>query len=1091
MLWLSRLLCSLLLPFFSSSPIARGQTVTLPKKIIVGVLRIDDSKPGEPDYWLPPALKQAETALEAAKYPNQIDFELRNDYTIPDACKDATSTAAMTNVYMRVFNYARGGKTDAEGKTLPKVHAVIGPYCSDQIRPSAIAVTTNDVVQITGGADALMDSSVYTRLSRTGYARIHQYDILLKYLVPMYGWKNFAVIYVQDNPADHSRDYDMVLLLMPNEFIRKTLLIARNRGMTDGEFVFFALDQLGTQIIPSGPGLGWNSASDSENNAAAKDAYRALLVLRVKDYSGGELYEMNAQKILVESRQAVYNMNNFTMTYPAGTFYNSLVLLGQLAYDAFVSPSDDLKAYFSSKGVNPADDTQTASVLVNYMDYIFSPPYPAGPLIKCQDGIAGPFVIDTSTSDVRESYELYALATDGIYKPYIEYDGLADVFTVVDAGYKWILQRTSGTFPGNEPECGYKNDSAACLARLLAEILSGVLVPIFLGLVYAAYYYYRRRHTVGLDPKWIALMPDLKVIHPDHTAELIAEAKRVRLALLAETFSVGPSQNSLSEKLTSPNVGYWKKQAVMVRWSKKRVVIETNLPVEVREVNETSKENIAKLLGVCLVPNNIMLLYEYCSRGSIEESVNDPESKFEWPLRFSYITDIIRGLYFIHTTSFKVHGRLSSSCCFIDSRFTVKITDAGMNSFFDMNLPESWAQKRRPDYFYRQLWTAPEILRERENTIDEVCYTATREGDTFGFGIILQEIIMHGPPYCMYDDSWTDQRIYETVSRRPTPGQKAFRPIIDESLAHIDIINLCAQCWSEVAAERPTFSQIRVIMKDITKMLGMGDKLNIMEALIMQMEEHTNGLQVMIEEKEQLILDEKARADFLLYSNLPPQYGELLRAGEPIKPVFFEMATVAVVDVENFDDLTDVSSARQIADVLSNLHIYYRDSTANFDCILLESLVQRVTIASGVPTRNGILHAREVARLALTLLYQSSTFSIPHLPEGRIKIRVGIHSGPIVSGVVGTPVPRFCLFGDTLNIATRIMSIEQPLRVRMSVASRNIVEAFGSFRAFDAGDIFVKGKGRLKTYILVGEDGNHELMELKANFGADSMDLIH
>lgn len=72
--------------------------------------------------------------------------------------------------------------------------------------------------------------------------------------------------------------------------------------------------------------------------------------------------------------------------------------------------------------------------------------------------------------------------------------------------------------------------------------------------------------------------------------------------------------------------------------------------------------------------------------------------------------------------------------------------------------------------------------------------------------------------------------------------------------------------------------------------------------------------------------------------------------------------------------------------------------------------------------RNGDRHAAEIARMSLALLDAVKSFTIRHKPDEQLKLRIGIHTGPCAAGVVGHKMPRYCLFGDTVNTASRMES---------------------------------------------------------------------
>jgi class 3 adenylate cyclase len=217
-------------------------------------------------------------------------------------------------------------------------------------------------------------------------------------------------------------------------------------------------------------------------------------------------------------------------------------------------------------------------------------------------------------------------------------------------------------------------------------------------------------------------------------------------------------------------------------------------------------------------------------------------------------------------------------------------------------------------------------------------------------------------------------------------------------------------------------------------------------------------------------------SDMLLSSMLPKNIAQTLRENGSIQPTK-HTCTILFTDIVGFTQMSSESAPEAIFNMLNALY-------TRLDLLVedrgdklykVETIGDAYMVVSGLPMEmEHESHSTEIAQLALRLIEAVRTVSITML-DGTTKpihIRCGIHSGDVVAGVVGLVNPRYCLFGDSVNIASRMESSSEKMRVHCSKTTfeclRREEERENGMNAgwelVPRGGIEIKGKGNMETW---------------------------
>ncbi|XP_017314984.1 retinal guanylyl cyclase 1 [Ictalurus punctatus] len=624
----------------------------------------------------------------------------------------------------------------------------------------------------------------------------------------------------------------------------------------------------------------------------------------------------------------------------------------------------------------------------------------------------------------------------------------------------------AGASPSTDPNCWFSS-YVACSGGM-DGVTFFFLCILFCALIAASIFLYHMKMTGQLGvlggfggggnstpSKIVLTLDDLVFINTQLSKRKLNEESMMKSQLDDKTSHQSVSGRSFFTSTTeNSNVAVFEGDWV---WLKKCHNGETVTEISEStqsifiELRDMRQENLNLFLGLFLDSGIFGIVTEHCTRGSLEDLLNNEEMRLDWMFKSSLLMDLIRGMKYLHNRGI-IHGRLKSRNCVVDGRFVLKVTDYGLNKI--MSSLNICPDDSKPE---DQLWTAPELLRSRK-----LLNKGTQKGDVYSFAIIMQEVISRSAPFCMLD-----MPVKEIIDKVRSPPPLC-RPSVSMDEAPLEVIQLMKQAWSEDPDLRPSFEEIFKQFKSISK----GKKTNIIDSMLRMLEQYSTNLEDLIRERTEELEVERQKTDALVAQMLPKSVALALKKGKPVKPEHFAEATLYFSDIVGFTTISALSEPIEVVDLLNDLYTLFDSIIGMHDVYKVETIGDAYMVASGVPSRNGNRHAAEMANMSLDILSCIGTFKMIHMPSVKVKIRIGLHSGPVVAGVVGLTMPRYCLFGDTVNTASRMESTGLPYRIHVNKSTVDILRELKlGYQIQSRGKTELKGKGVEETFWLVGRDG--------------------
>ena len=216
-------------------------------------------------------------------------------------------------------------------------------------------------------------------------------------------------------------------------------------------------------------------------------------------------------------------------------------------------------------------------------------------------------------------------------------------------------------------------------------------------------------------------------------------------------------------------------------------------------------------------------------------------------------------------------------------------------------------------------------------------------------------------------------------------------------------------------------------------------------------------------EKNEIIETERRRSDELLLNILPEKTAQELKEHGKAQAQHYESVTVLFSDFKSFTTIAERLTPEQLVQELDECFRAFDDIVSRFGIEKIKTIGDAYMCVGGLPETSAD-HASRVVHAAIAMQAymherrQSHPFSF--------EMRIGIHSGPVVAGIVGSKKFAYDIWGDTVNLAARMEQNSEPNKINISKSTFDLVQS--EFRCTPRGKIHAKNKGELEMFFVEG-----------------------